>query len=75
MSLINRLIDNAVKCLTCGASFGKCDCAEKRKAEREAEREAFIEKETARLLALPLDAFEAECRAVGVWSDATSKER
>ena len=72
MSLINRLIDNAVKCLTCGASFGKCDCAEKRKAEREIERETFIEAETARLLALPIDEFEADCIALGVWPDATS---
>lgn len=48
-----------VKCIECGSGYGKCDCAEKRK-------NAWIEAEYQRLMALPDEKLIAECAEVGV---------
>lgn len=59
MGPLDRMILAAVKCLTCGAGYGECDCAEKHK-------NAWIEAEYQRLMALPDEELIAECAKVGV---------
>lgn len=61
-SPIDILIDSTVRCLTCGASYGACDCAA-------AQRRAAIDAEYKRLMALPDDELIAECKKVGVMVD------
>jgi hypothetical protein len=63
MTPIDRLIMKAVRCVTCGAAYGECDCASKRK---DIARERFIEAEYQRLMALPDEELLAECARVGV---------
>ncbi len=67
MRPIDRLILDVVRCIDCGAGYGACSCWERKDADREEKKSAFVEAETARLLALPDAEFEAECRALGVW--------
>ena len=59
MRPIDRLVMDAVRCISCGAGFGKCDCAAKAKKR--------VDDEYARLMAIEDDAeFLAECAKVGV---------
>ncbi len=59
MTPLDKMIMAAVKCLTCGAGYGQCDCAVKRK-------NALIEAEYQRLMALPDDDLIAECAKVNL---------
>jgi len=59
MTPLDRMIMASVKCLTCGAGYGKCDCARKR-------RETEIEAEFQRLMKLNDDELIAVCKARGV---------
>lgn len=66
MTPMDRLILRAVRCVTCGAPYGGCDCSAKRAAERERERDEFIRSETEKLMQLPDDELIAEARRLGV---------
>ncbi len=67
MTPLDRLILASVKCIDCGAGFGQCGCAERRKAENDAKKKAFIAADVERMMALSPEEFEAECKALGVW--------
>lgn len=59
MTPLDRMIMASVKCLTCGAGYGKCDCAKKVRA-------AEVEAEFQRLMQLPEDELIAVAKARGV---------
>lgn len=69
-SQIDRMILGSVRCLTCGAAYGECDCAEKHRRAYEAKKAAFIEAEYERLMSLPDDEFIAECEKVGIKAES-----
>lgn len=66
MGPLDRLILQSVKCLTCGAGYGKCDCAAKHRAETERRKAAAIEADYQRMMKLSDEKLIAECKALGI---------
>lgn len=60
MTPLDRMILQSVQCMTCGAKYGGCDCAQKRRTKH-------IEKQYRRLMRLSDDELLAECAKVGVF--------
>lgn len=65
-SLLDVMIMRSVKCLTCGAGYGKCDCAEKSRAERDRKNSEIIEADYQRMMKLSDEELIAECKALGI---------
>jgi hypothetical protein len=58
-SPLDAMIKSTVRCNSCGAKYGECDCAARR-------REDYIEREYQRLISLSDEDLIAECKSLGI---------
>lgn len=65
-SPLDRMIMDSVRCLACGAKYGACDCAEKARAKKDAQRASEIQADYERMMKLSDAELIDECRALGV---------